>query len=266
MLGAIAGDIIGSVYEAMPVKRTDFPLFAPEARFTDDTVLTVATAQALLGDGDYAAAYRRYGRAYPDAGYGGNFYRWLFSEAAGPYGSWGNGAAMRVSPVGFALDSVDAVLAEARRSAAVTHDHPEGIKGAQATALAVFLARHGVDGADLATEIQGRFDYDLARPLEAIRPGYRFDVSCQGSVPESLIAFLQSTDFEGAVRNAISLGGDADTMACIAGGVAQAFYGGVPEPIAAEVRRRLPVRFLSVIERFERRYPQAGPASSAPLA
>ena len=254
MLGAIAGDIIGSAYEANAAETTHFQLFPPGARFTDDTVLTVATAAALLGDGDYAAVYRHFGRGFPHAGYGGSFFRWLFSEGAGPYGSWGNGAAMRVSPVGFALDSVDAVLAEAARSAAVTHDHPEGIKGAQATALAVFLARSDADKETIKDEIQGRFGYDLTRPLDAIRPGYRFDVSCQGSVPESLIAFLESADFEGAVRNAISLGGDADTMACIAGGIAQAFYGSVPEPIAGEVRARLPDGFLDVLKRFEHRY------------
>ena len=262
MLGAIAGDVIGSAYEANAVKTTDFQLFPPGACFTDDTVLTVATAEALLGDGDYAAAYRRYGRAYPNAGYGGSFYRWLFSEGAGPYGSWGNGAAMRVSPVGFALDSVDAVLAEAARSAAVTHDHPEGIKGAQATALAVFLARAGTSKEMIKAEIQDRFGYDLTRPLDAIRPGYRFDVSCQGSVPESLIAFLESADYESAVRNAISLGGDADTMACIAGGIAQAFYGSVPEPIAGEVRTRLPDGFLDVLDRFEHRYGLPSSATS----
>ncbi len=254
MLGAIAGDVIGSVYEASPVKRTDFDLFPRGARFTDDTVLTLATAAALLGDGDYSRAYRRLGRAFPDAGYGASFYGWLFSEEPGPYGSWGNGSAMRVSPVGFALDSVDAVLAEAARSAAVTHDHPEGIRGAQATALAVFLARSGADREALRAEIQGRFGYDLRRSLEAIRPGYRFDVSCQGSVPESMIAFLESTDFEGAVRTAVSLGGDADTMACIAGGIAQAYYGTVPGYIAVEVRSRLPSSFLDVLDRFERRF------------
>ena len=261
MIGAIAGDVIGSAYEANAVKTTHFQLFPPGSCFTDDTVLTVATAEALLGDGDYAAAYRRFGRAYPNAGYGGSFYRWLFSEGAGPYGSWGNGAAMRVSPVGFALDSVDAVLAEAARSAAVTHDHPEGIKGAQATALAVFLARAGTSKEMIKAEIQDRFGYDLNRPLDAIRLSYRFDVSCQGSVPESLIAFLESADFEGAVRNAISLGGDADTMACIAGGIAQAFYGSVPELISGEVRTRLPDGFLEVLDRFERGYELAASAS-----
>jgi len=257
MLGAIAGDVIGSVYEASPVKLTDFELFSRGSQFTDDTVLTVATAEALLGDGDYAGAYRRYGRAFPNAGYGGSFFRWLFSENAGPYNSWGNGAAMRVSPVGFALDSVEDVLAEAARSAAVTHNHSEGIKGAQATALAVFLARSGADKESIRSEIEDRFGYDLARSLEVIRQTYRFDVSCQGSVPESLIAFLESTDYESTVRNAVSLGGDADTMACIAGGIAQAFYGGVPEQIAREVRARLPEGFLGVLDRFESRYRSA---------
>jgi ADP-ribosylglycohydrolase len=237
MLGAIAGDIIGSVYEARPVKTINFELFPSGARFTDDTVLTLATAEALLGDGDYAGAYRRYGRAFPNAGYGGSFFAWLFSEHAGPYHSWGNGAAMRVSPVGFALDTVEDVLTEAAKSAAVTHDHPEGIKGAQATALAVFLARSGESKAKIRSEIQGRFGYDLERSIDAVRPKYGFDVSCQGSVPESLIAFLESTDFESAVRNAVSLGGDADTMACIAGGIAQAFYGAVPKQIADAVRK-----------------------------
>jgi ADP-ribosylglycohydrolase len=257
MLGAIAGDIIGSVYEASPVKTTDFDLFSPRSRFTDDTVLTVATAEALLGDGDYAGGYRRYGHAYPNAGYGGGFYRWLLNEDAGPYNSWGNGAAMRVSPVGFALDTVDKVLVEAARSAAVTHNHPEGIKGAQATALAVFLARSGADKESIRSEIEDRFGYDVSRSLDAIRPTYRFDISCQGSVPETMIAFLESTDYQSAVRNAVSLGGDADTMACIAGGIAQAFYGAVPEQIAQEVRARLPAGFLDVLDRFESRYGSA---------
>jgi ADP-ribosylglycohydrolase len=254
MLGAIAGDLADSAYEGRPVKTTGFALFPPGAGFTDDTVLTVATAEVLLGGGDYAATYRRYGRAYPGAGYGGLFARWVLSDETGPYNSWGNGAAMRVSPVGFARDSAEAVLAEAARSAAVTHDHPEGVAGAQATALAVFLARRGATKAVIRAQIEDRFGYDLGRSLDAIRPGYRFDVSCRGSVPESLIAFLESTDFEGAVRNAVSLGGDADTMACIAGGVAQAFYGAVPEPIARAVRARLPAPLLDVLDRFEARY------------
>jgi ADP-ribosylglycohydrolase len=262
MLGAIAGDVIGSVYEARPVKTTGFALFPTGARFTDDTVLTLATAEALLGDGDYASVYRRFGQAFPDAGYGGTFLGWLLSEHAAPYNSWGNGSAMRVSPEGFALDTVDEALAEAARSATVTHNHPEGIKGAQATALAVFLARSGADKARIRSEIQQRFGYDLRPSLSAIRPDYRFDVSCQGSVPESLIAFLESADYESAVRNAISLGGDADTMACIAGGVAEAFYGGVPIGSPIRVRSRLHQGFLDVLDRFEGRFV---PESSNPI-
>jgi len=196
MLGAIAGDIIGSIYEGNPLKISDFPLFSPHCRFTDDTVLTVATAEALLKGLDYATVYRAYGRRYPNAGYGGTFIHWILDDQAGPYQSWGNGSAMRVSPVGWAGDTVAAVLAEAERSAAVTHNHPEGIKGAQATALAVYLARTGHDKAALKQEIEQRFGYNLSRSLAAIRPGYRFDVSCQGSVPEAIIAFLEAADVE----------------------------------------------------------------------
>ena len=250
MLGAIAGDIIGSVYEAHPIKSTDFPLFGPHSRFTDDTVLTVAVAYAILEKVDYAAALRAFGRRYPGAGYGGAFYQWMFLPDGGPYNSWGNGSAMRVSPVGFAFESVAAVLEEAKRSAAVTHNHPEGIKGAQATALSVLFARKGEGKDFIKTEIEKRFAYNLNRTLDAIRPSYSFDVSCQGSVPESIIAFLESKDFEDAVRKAISLGGDSDTMACIAGGIAQAFYGGLPDDMIANVRSRLPEEFLDIIDRF----------------
>ena len=250
MLGAIAGDVIGSVYEAHPIKSMDFPLFGRESQFTDDTVLTVATAYSILEKCDYAEAFRTFGRRYPRAGYGGAFYHWLFSSQSGPYNSWGNGSAMRVSPVGFAFESVDAVLEEAERSASVTHNHPEGIKGAQATALAVFLARKGEDKNSIKGDIEKRFTYDLSRTLDEIRPRYRFDVSCQGSVPESITAFLESKDFEDAVRKAVSLGGDSDTMACIAGGIAHAFYRKIPDDIVANVRERLPGEFLEIISRF----------------
>lgn len=250
MIGAIAGDVIGSVYEAHPIKSMDFPLFGRESQFTDDTVLTVATVYSILEQCDYAEAFRTFGRRYPRAGYGGAFYHWLFSSRSGPYNSWGNGSAMRVSPVGFAFESVDAVLEEAERSASVTHNHPEGIKGAQATALAVFLARKGEDKDSIKDDIEKRFTYNLSRTLDDIRPGYRFDVSCQGSVPESITAFLESKDFEDAIRKAVSLGGDSDTMACIAGGIAHAFYRKIPEDIVANVRERLPVEFLEIIDRF----------------
>ena len=253
LLGAIAGDIIGSVYERRPVKRTDFPLFGPGSRFTDDTVLTVATMQALREGGDYESAYRRWARRYPRAGYGGTFRRWIWDPGMGPYGSFGNGSAMRVSPVGWACSDAQEVLAEAERSAAVTHNHPEGIRGAQAVALAVFLARSEVEREDIREEIAGRSGYDLRRTVEQIRPGYRFDVTCQGSVPEAIVAFLDSQDTEHAIRLAISLGGDADTQAAIAGSIAEAFYGAVPAEIAAGVCNRVPEELRRTMTDFEPR-------------
>jgi ADP-ribosylglycohydrolase len=254
MLGAIAGDVIGSVYEGQPIKTTQFPLFSPGSTYTDDSVLTVAIADAVLNGIEYSAALKQWGCQYPNAGYGGKFYRWLFSPNSEPYNSWGNGAAMRVSPIGFANESQQDVLIQARKSAVVSHNHPEGIKGAQAVALAVYLARIGKSKAEIKKEIQIRFDYDLNRRLDEIRPQYYFDVSCQGSVPESIIAFLESYDYEDAVRKAISLGGDSDTMACIAGGIAQAFYKTIPEPIFSEVKSRLPAAFVEVIDAFNERY------------
>ena len=250
MLGAIAGDVIGSVYEFHPIKYTDFPLFGRSSRFTDDTVLTVAAAYSILEKCDYATAFKTFGRRYPGAGYGSSFYEWIFSPDGRPYNSWGNGSAMRVSPIGFAFDSIEAVLEEAERSASVTHNHPEGIKGAQATALSIFFARKGENKDFIKSEIGKRFTYNLNRTLDDIRPEYRFDVSSQGSVPESIIAFLESKNFEDAVRKAVSLGGDSDTMACIAGGIAHAFYREMPENIVVNVRERLPVEFLDIIDRF----------------
>jgi ADP-ribosylglycohydrolase len=258
MIGAIAGDIIGSVYEAYPIKTKDFPLFHPQCRFTDDTVLTVAVAQAILADGDYRYWLQEIGRRYPNAGYGGSFIHWLLAGDPRPYGSWGNGSAMRVSPVGFAFDAVDAVLREAAGSAAVSHDHPEGIKGAQATALAVYLARTTGDKEFLRREVSDRFGYDLARTVDEIRPGYRFDVSCQGSVPEAIVAFLDSDSYEDAIRNAISLGGDSDTLACISGGIAEAFYGPVPDQIQQRVMAMLPHDLRVVMARFAGTYGQGG--------
>ncbi len=254
MLGAIAGDIIGSVFEGSGRKETDFPLLSARSTFTDDTVLTIAVAVVVLEGGDYATTLRRCGRRYPHRGYGGSFYEWLHDDSREAYNSWGNGSAMRVSPVGFAAETVEDVLSEAHRSAAVTHNHPEGVRGAQATALAVFLARNGAGKSELRHELTEQFGYDLDRSVEEIRPGYAFDVSCQGSVPESIICFLDSSDLEGAIRLAVSLGGDADTMACIAGGIAEAFYGGVPEVIEAEVRNRLPEDLLDIVDRFRARF------------
>jgi len=257
VLGAIAGDVIGSVYEHSPIKTTDFPLFQKYSRFTDDTVLTVAVADAILKQADYAETLKSFGRRYPYAGYGGTFYNWLFSPKSKPYNSWGNGAAMRVSPVGFAYSSIERVLLEAEHTADVSHNHPEGIKGAQATALAVFLARTGIEKEDIRSEIQQRFGYDLKRTIDEIRPAYRFDVSCQGTVPEAIIAFLDSRDYEDAIRKAISLGGDSDTLACIAGGIAEAFYKNIPFNIINEVRRRLPDEFLKIIDSFNAQFQQS---------
>jgi ADP-ribosylglycohydrolase len=254
MLGAIAGDVIGSVHEGARTKTKSFPLFTPHSRFTDDTVLTVAVADCLLRRGDYADAFHDYFHAYPTRGYGGTFFLWASSRRREPYGSWGNGSAMRVSPVAYACATLDEVLAEARRSAEVTHDHEHGVRGAQAAAAAVFLARTGSSKEDIRRYVEDEFDYFLDETLDDIRPTYLFDVSCQGSVPQSILAFLESTDFEDAVRNAVSLGGDADTMACIAGAVAEAFYGGVPPDIARSVLARLDDRLRGVIEEFGQRF------------
>jgi ADP-ribosylglycohydrolase len=254
MIGAIAGDVIGSVYEARPIKSYDFPLFSPGSTFTDDTVLTVAVASSILDKTDYADELKEFGLKYPEAGYGGFFLEWLFSSDPKPYGSWGNGSAMRVSPVGFAFDTAEEVLDEARKSAEPTHNHLEGIKGAEATALAVFLARTGSRKDFIREEITARFGYDLTRTIDKIRPVYGFDGSCQGTVPEAILCFLESTDYEDAVRKAVSLGGDSDTLACITGGMAEAFYKGVPYEIVTEVRAQLPDEFLDIIDEFEGRY------------
>ncbi len=253
-LGAIAGDVIGSVHEHAGTKTTDFPLFTPHSRFTDDSVLTVAVADVLASGRGYADAIREWARAYPNAGYGGAFRRWMWSDEALPYGSFGNGSAMRASPVGWACNSLEDVLAEARRSAEVTHDHPEGIKGAQALAAAVFLARTGASKDEIRAAVTRLSGYDLSRRVDDIRPAYTFDVTCQGSVPEALVAFLDSRDWEDSVRNAISLGGDADTLACMAGAVAEAFYGDVPPAIAAEVVAHLDDRILGTMARFAERF------------
>jgi len=254
MIGAIAGDIVGSVYEQEPIKSKHFPLFDRHSRYTDDSVLTISVASAVLSDGDYKTAAWELGGQYPNAGYGASFVRWLRDLDPQPYGSWGNGSAMRVSPIGWAFDSVAEVLRQARLSALISHDHPEGIKGAQAVALAVYLARKTQDKALISSEIGERFGYDLSRRLADIRPGYAFDVSCQGSVPEAITAFLESDSFEDALRNAVSLGGDSDTQACIAGGIAQAYYGGVPESVAAQVKTRLPDPLWSIAANFHERF------------
>lgn len=250
MIGAIAGDIIGSVYEVHPIKTKAFPLFHPRCRFTDDSVLTIAVAQAILTDRDYRRWVWEIGRRHPHAGFGGTFIGWLRAKEPTPYNSWGNGSAMRVSPVGWAFDSADRVLREAARSAEISHNHPEGIKGAQAAALAVFLARKTRDKALIKRELATRFGYDLDRTVDGIRPSYGFDVSCQGTVPEAVIAFLEADAYEDAVRNAISLGGDSDTLACITGAIAEAYYGPVAQPIREKVKACLTADLWSITEQF----------------
>jgi ADP-ribosylglycohydrolase len=254
MIGAIAGDIIGSVYEHYQIKTKDFPLFHPQCCFTDDSVLTIAVAKAILDDRNYLKAVWEIGRRYPHAGYGGSFIGWLHSSEPRPYNSWGNGAAMRVSPVGFAFETAETVLREAACTAEISHNHPEGIKGAQATALAVFLARTTRDKGLIRREVGDRFGYDLDRTVEHIRPSYGFDISCQGTVPEAIIAFLDSDSYEDAIRNAISLGGDSDTLACITGGIAEAYYGAVAPFIIQKVKECLTEELWTITESFCRKY------------
>ena len=254
LCGAMAGDMIGSFYEFNATKKTDFYLFTPFSSFTDDTVMTVANADWLMTGDSLMGIMQDYGNRYPHAGYGGMFRNWLREEEPKPYNSFSNGSAMRVSPVGWAFDTLEETLEAAKRSAEVTHNHPEGIKGAQATAACIYLARTGKTKQEIKEYIEQTFGYNLNRTCDEIRPDYHFDVTCQGSVPESIIAFLESTDFENAVRLAVSLGGDADTMGAITGGIAEAFYGGVPKHIRKEVLKRLPNDFIGVMSKFYQKF------------
>lgn len=261
MLGAIAGDIIGSIYEADNVRSPDFePLFGPLCHPTDDSVLTCAVAEWLLsGAGeDLPDLLKSWFRRYPLAGYGMTFIRWAGSSNRSPYNSWGNGSAMRVSPVGHAFDSLAETLEFSKGSAEVTHNHLEGIKGAQAVAGAIFLARTTRAKDDIRSFIETEIGYDISRSVDQIRETYSFDVSCQGSVPQAITAFLESSSWENAVRKAVSLGGDSDTIACIAGGIAAAFYGGVSKQIREDVMCRVSPDMLSVLKEFAARFPSAG--------
>lgn len=254
MLGAIVGDIIGSVRENLRTKRKDFNLFTPLSFYTDDTVLTVAVADALLKGNDYGETIKTYARRHPFRGYGPKFTLWMLSPVSKPYNSLGNGSAMRVSPVAHAFDREEDVLEQAKKSAVCTHNHPEGIKGAQAAALAIFLSRKGAGKDVIRKEISTRFDYNLDRSVNDIRPNYRINLTCPGSVPEAIIAFLDSTNFEDAIRNAVSLGGDADTQAAIAGAIAETFYGDIPSSILEKAWRKIPSSFRDVIVAFSKKY------------
>ncbi len=254
MLGAIAGDIIGSVYEFHPIKSMDFPLFSKRSEWTDDSVLTLAVAETLLTGRPYKETMREFALANSDAGFGGMFRQWFTTQGSQPYNSYGNGSAMRVSPVGWAFNTLEETLAEAQRSAEVTHNHPEGIKGAQSVAAAIFLARQGAVQTDIRDVLETRFGYNLHRTYEDIQPSCTFDETCQRSVPEALICVLTATSFEDTVRRAVALGGDADTQAAIAGSIAEALYGGVPADIAKEARARLTPQFIRILDAFQEKY------------
>ena len=261
MYGAILGDIIGSPYEFdRGSKSKDFPLFSPDSTYTDDSVMTLAVADAFLSlppqvsDEDIhrflVRSMQTYGQAFPHAGYGGMFRRWLKDPNPQPYGSYGNGSAMRVSSVGWLFDDLQTVRHMARLSAEVTHNHPEGIKGAEATASAIYLARTGSTKAEIKAYIEANFHYDLSRTCDEIRPTYHHVESCQETVPEAITAFLEGESFEDVIRTAVSLGGDCDTLTCIAGSIAEGYYG-VPEELKQQCRERLPENLRKVLQRFE---------------
>ena len=251
MLGAVIGDIVGSRFEFNPIKNKDFAIFEADSIFTDDSVLTVATADALLYKGSYAETYRKHAIRHPNLSYGVKFHNWAHSTSNEPCGCFGNGAAMRVSSIGWAFHTIDETLLEAEKSAVATHNHLEDIKAAQAVAGAIYLSRRkGKTKEKIKTFIQERFGYDLDRTLDDIRPTYDYDFSSQGSVPEAIIAFLESTDFEDSIRNAISLGGDADTQAAIAGSIAEAFYGEVPEDLKKNAMDRVDAKMQDILSSF----------------
>ena len=261
MYGAILGDIIGSPYEFDRGNKTkDFPLFDKRCKFTDDSVMTVAVGEALMdsmgkGEAEHKAALvssmQKWGEMFPYAGYGGMFREWLATANPQPYGSFGNGSAMRVSAAGWLYDTLEETREKARWTAEMTHNHPEGVKGAESVAAAMFLARTGHSKDEIKKYIVSEFGYDLSRTCDAIRPGYHHVESCQETVPEAITAFLEGKDFEDAIRNAVSLGGDCDTLTCIAGSMAEAFYG-VPEELKEECRKRITPEMKEVLDRFDK--------------
>lgn len=254
MLGAIAGDIIGSIYEHHNTTDWHFPLFGPGCRITDDSVLTIAVADAILNGRPFGETIKAYYRRYPQAGYGKRFRDWGDSDSLEPYYSYGNGSAMRVSPAGWAGKDLTEVLQLAEESAACTHNHPEGIRGAQAIAAVIYWARLGKPKSEIRERIIREFEYDLSATMVDLKGMCIFDVTCQGSVPQAISAFLESEDFESAIRNAIVIGGDSDTLACMAGAMAEAFYGGLPATIAEPVWRYLDAPLRQVVEAFRDKF------------
>lgn len=257
IIGAIAGDIIGSSHEFHPIKTKEFSLFNKRSRFTDDTIMTLAVAKWLINDKnskeELVKQLQKWGNKYPNGGYGRMFNNWLHTKNPEPYGSWGNGSAMRVSPVAWVGDTLEEVQKLAKASSVVTHDHPEGVKGALATADAIYLARIGSSKEEIKDHVEVRYGYNLDRTVDEIRPYYSFDVSCQGCIGESIVCFLDAEDYEDTIRNCISLGGDADTMAAIAGGIASAYWE-VPRDIHYKAINRLDYELLNVLIEFEDRF------------
>jgi ADP-ribosylglycohydrolase len=255
MIGAIAGDIIGSIYEFTNEKPPyEFTLFSDESYFTDDTVLSVALADSILKDVDYMFKMREYHNIYPDRGYGGMFRKWAVGKIKRPYNSWGNGSAMRVSPVGWAYNDIETILQKAKESAEITHNHPEGIKGAQSTALSIYLARTGKTKPVIKEIIENRFNYNLSFDLEELRRSYKFNESCQNTVPQAIYTFLISDNFEDSIRKAIYIGGDSDTLACINGSIAEAYYKGVPITIRDQVFSKLDKYLTKTVKEFENNF------------
>ena len=252
MIGAIIGDVVGSPYEGKNMKffEYDFPLFNEKSTFTDDTILTVATAWAIKTGGSYKEAYLDFGRRYRHRGYGGNFQAWLYSENPQPYNSWANGSAMRVSPVGFYYNSPSAVGSESANSAIVTHDHIDAIQGASAIALAIYYAKLGSSKERIKGIVESLYDYEFNKDVAYYKDNYKFDLTCKGTVIQALQCFFESFDFEDCIRNAVLMGGDTDTLACIAGSVAEAYYKYIPEEIAMEALKRIPNEFIIVIKDF----------------
>jgi len=251
MIGSIAGDIIGSVYEFHNISNEDFPLFSRDSTFTDDTVLTVATADVILDGAKYDKYYLDYGTTFANRGYGGTFYRMLKTGSLKPYNSYGNGSAMRVGPVGWAYDSMEEVLKEAKRSAECTHDHTEGIKGAQAVAFATYLARKKVDKTVIKKAI-AKLGYDLNTRIKDF--SRKFDVTCQGTIPRAMAVFMETDNYESAIRKSIAMGGDVDTIGCIVGGICEAYYGMPKREIVEEVYKRIPPHMARITTKFTKKY------------
>lgn len=255
MIGALTGDIIGSIYEWDNIKTTGFPLFQENCFFTDDTILTVSLADSILTDVPYVEKLREYFRLYPEAGYGSRFREWASQpKMAPPYDSCGNGAGMRISPAGWAYNTLEETMKRAEEFTSVTHNHPEGVKGGVSVASAIFLARNGNTKGEIKKFIEDCFGYDLSRSCDQIRSTYGFDGTAQGTVPEAIISFLESADFESAIRLAISIGGDSDTLACICGAISEAFYRGVPADISTRALSYLDGRLLDVTTAFTNKY------------